>query len=143
MTTNIQIRKNDNEPFICDFGLGHGITQSALSMLTPGERHGVQRWSPPERAFPKRGVTEAGDVWSLASTLLELLTGKAIWPDIETDYELIDRLKQDDVMPDLINDVEDEELRDVLKSCFTKETSKRPTAKEVADKFRKVLKDLQ
>ncbi|XP_041467429.1 mitogen-activated protein kinase kinase kinase 20-like [Lytechinus variegatus] len=143
---NILIREADNEPFVCDLGLAHGLTHSAVTEVTSGARVGVKKWCPPESCGRDFKATSAGDVWSLACLFLELFTGHHVWED-ETgeelsDFEIHNQLCGHDFVPNSISHMSELDkpmIEDALRRCFTGERDKRPSAEDLTKTFYKVL----
>ncbi|XP_063956828.1 uncharacterized protein LOC135154507 [Lytechinus pictus] len=140
---NILIRKTDNEPFVCDLGLAHGLTHSAVTEITSGERGGTKKWCPPESCERGYKATPEGDIWSLACLFLELFTGHHVWEDDKgeelSEREVNTRLCGDDFVPDTISTLDNQIIKDALMSCFTREPKKRPSAQDLTKTFDEVL----
>nr|XP_054757402.1 uncharacterized protein LOC129263520 [Lytechinus pictus] len=141
--TELSIREEDNEPFLCDLGLAHGLTHSAITDLTSGLRGGVNKWCPPESCEEDYKATPEGDIWSLACLFLELFTGHHVWEDAKgkelSEKQTITRLCGNDFVPDTVSRLDNQMIRDALKSCFTREPKKRPSAEDLTKTFDKVL----
>ncbi|XP_030849493.1 serine/threonine-protein kinase BCK1/SLK1/SSP31-like [Strongylocentrotus purpuratus] len=139
------IRKSDNEPFVCDLGLGHGVTHSKYT--SSGKRNVIPKWAPPESFGPGYVATYEGDVWSLACVLLELFTGYRLWQNIVGNKlgqvlsmnEVLARFFHGNVTPNILSLVDIAAVRNALQSCFTKEKEKRPSAKDLTEIFEGAL----
>ena len=75
-----------------------------------------------------KSVSTAADIWSLGSTIIELITGKPPYADSNPMTALF-RIVEDDhpPLPATISD----NLKDFLLQCFRKDADKRPTATEL------------
>ncbi|XP_041467436.1 uncharacterized protein LOC121417768 [Lytechinus variegatus] len=140
---NVLIREKDNEPFLCDLGLAHGLTHSAITDLTSGVRGGVNKWCPPESCEEDYKATPEGDIWSLACLFLELFTGHHVWEDGKgkelSEKQTIIRLCGNDFVPDTVSRLDNQMIRDALMSCFARDPKKRPSAKDLTETFDEVL----
>jgi len=64
---------------LADFGLAKEITKfSAIKSCK-----GTVYWMAPEVVNPKKTYGPAADIWSLGCTVLEMLTQKIPYPDLE------------------------------------------------------------
>jgi serine/threonine protein kinase len=77
-----------------------------------------------------KGITPAADIWSLGCTIIELLTGSPPYSELQSMSALF-RIVQDEhpPFPEGVSD----ELVDILKACFKKNPSERPSASELAN----------
>ncbi len=89
---------------------------------------GTSFWMAPEIIEPKGNISSSCDIWSLACTIIQLLTTKPpyyeydIWPAL---FRILT-----DEHPPLPENIS-ENLVDFLKKCFNKDPTKRPTAREL------------
>jgi serine/threonine protein kinase len=73
---NIMIRKDDGRAVLMDFGIGKWVDESNTQALTmTGVRIGTPRYMAPEQARAEAPITQAADVYQLATILFELVTG--------------------------------------------------------------------
>lgn len=72
-----------------------------------------------------KGASTAADIWSLACTIIELLTGKPPYGDMLAMSAMF-RIVEDDCPP--IPEKCSDELRDFLVQCFNKDPALRPSA---------------
>ncbi|XP_071511862.1 E3 ubiquitin-protein ligase MIB2-like [Diadema antillarum] len=127
---NVILETATSRPYLCDLGLAHIKTRSAMSSTVIGAR-GTRSYMPPEAIITdERGnmkVTSASDVWSLACTLLELFTSKPLWPDM-TPMGLIFKFMSDDVTPSEVKGKNlDDRVKAIISPCFKKDPTERPT----------------
>lgn len=74
------------------------------------------------------GACFASDIWSLACTVIELLTGKPPYADLLSMTAMF-KIVEDDMPPLPVGC--SAECIDFLTQCFAKEPSERPTASEL------------
>ncbi|KAL4248085.1 hypothetical protein ABKN59_007801 [Abortiporus biennis] len=117
---NILTTKNGNVK-LSDFG----VSLNLRAMEREKEVAGTPNWMAPE-VIELKGASTKSDIWSLACTIVELLTGRPPYGDIANSMTVMFRIVEDD-MPPLPDDCSDS-LRDFLTKCFQKDPSKRPDA---------------
>ncbi len=74
----------------------------------------------------RTGHTLSADVWGLGCLVIEMLSGKAPWLSLTTDFEEIISYILSGIHPPFPNGVSDE-CSDFLKGCFKAVGSERPT----------------
>ncbi|CAE6531722.1 unnamed protein product [Rhizoctonia solani] len=83
---------DDSTPKIIDFG-GAGLKKYTLQFSTSTSRSGLSiRWTAPEIIEDKTGNTAEADVYSLAMTILEVMTGEPPYASIRNDAAVIRRV---------------------------------------------------
>lgn len=75
------------------------------------------------------GASQASDIWGFGATLIEMLTGKPPYSEIETNMAVMFRIVEDD-MPPLPDNITTE-CRLFLTACFHRNTDARPTAHQL------------
>ncbi|CAO2040538.1 unnamed protein product [Urochloa humidicola] len=105
---------------LADFGLAKEM--SILSQARSSK--GTVYWMAPEVAKAKPHGPPA-DIWSLGCTVLEMLTGKVPYPDMEWTHAL---LKIGRGIPPEIPDTLSEDARDFIKKCVQANPNDRPSA---------------
>lgn len=85
---------------------------------------GTPYWMAPEVISENAEVTSACDIWSLGCTVIELLTGKPPYFELNQFTAMIKIVYETVPLPEGIS----EEMKDFLKLCFQKEPSNRQTA---------------
>ncbi|XP_072174703.1 uncharacterized protein [Diadema setosum] len=128
---NVILEAATSRPYLCDLGLAHIKSCSSLS-TTFVDARGTPSYMPPEAlCTDKRGTikaTSASDVWSLAGTLLELFTGKYLWPRMNL-FALTWKFASGDVTPPGVQSKDlDDRVRAMISPCFQKDPKDRPTA---------------
>jgi serine/threonine protein kinase len=72
-----------------------------------------------------KGITTAADIWSLGATIIELITGKPPYYDMDNGMAVMYRIVDEEMeIPEHCS----LELVDFLKRCFLKNPKDRPTA---------------
>ncbi|KAJ9072535.1 Protein kinase of the Mitotic Exit Network [Entomophthora muscae] len=111
---------------LTDFGvsLNLKVKDSDLGEIVAG----TPNWMAPE-VITLQGASTASDIWSLGCTIVELLTEKPPYSDVNAMAALY-RIVEDDCPP-LPKNISPS-LHDFLRSCFRKKPTKRPTAEELS-----------
>ncbi|KAM0926868.1 hypothetical protein ACQ4PT_003044 [Festuca glaucescens] len=110
---------------LADFGLAKEM--SILSQARSSK--GTVYWMAPEVAKAKPHGPPA-DIWSLGCTVLEMLTGKVPYPDMEWTHAL---LKIGRGIPPNIPNTLSEDARDFIVRCVQSNPKDRPSAAELLD----------
>ncbi|XP_051192533.2 uncharacterized protein [Lolium perenne] len=110
---------------LADFGLAKEM--SILSQARSSK--GTVYWMAPEVAKAKPHGPPA-DIWSLGCTVLEMLTGKVPYPDMEWTHAL---LKIGRGIPPKIPNTLSEDARDFIVRCVQSNPKDRPSAAELLD----------
>ena len=89
---------------------------------------GTPYWSAPEVIEERAKVTSACDIWSLGCTVIELLTGKPPYFEMNM-FAAMSKIvyEENPPLPENISD----DLKDFLKQCFDKDPEKRIDAKNL------------
>ncbi|KAF7308499.1 hypothetical protein HMN09_00698900 [Mycena chlorophos] len=82
-------------------------------------------WVAPE-VIELKGASPKSDIWSLACTIVELLTGRPPYAEIANSMSVMFRIVEDD-MPPLPENCSPS-LEDFLRQCFNKNPAERPSA---------------
>ncbi|CAL5019769.1 unnamed protein product [Urochloa decumbens] len=110
---------------LADFGLAKEM--SILSQARSSK--GTVYWMAPEVAKAKPHGPPA-DIWSLGCTVLEMLTGKVPYPDMEWTHAL---LKIGRGIPPEIPDTLSEDAQDFIKKCVQANPNDRPSAAQLLE----------
>ncbi|KAF9047085.1 hypothetical protein BDZ89DRAFT_25562 [Hymenopellis radicata] len=86
---------------------------------------GTPNWMAPE-VIELKGASPKSDIWSLACTVIELLTGRPPYGDIANSMTVMFRIVEDDMPP--IPEGCSPLLEDFLRQCFNKDPTQRPSA---------------
>ena len=133
-----QLEKMIMKPYLCDLGLAHIKTRCSMSQSSHLTNvRGTMRYMPPEALqHDEEGMraTSAFDVWSLACTFLELFTGESVWPPLMNQMALIVKLMGPNVTPAGVEKL-DANVKRIVKPCFEKTPSKRPSAENLMQEF--------
>jgi len=89
---------------------------------------GTPYWMAPEIIEPKGNISTACDIWSLGITIIQLLTSKPPYYQLEP-YPAMFRIVTDEYppLPDNISN----NLKDFLIKCFIKDSNKRPKSRDL------------
>ncbi|KAK6992189.1 cell division control protein [Favolaschia claudopus] len=118
---NILTTKNGNVK-LSDFGVSLNLRAMEREIKDVA---GTPNWMAPE-VIELKGASTKSDIWSLACTVIELLTGRPPYAEIANSMSVMFRIVEDD-MPPLPEDCSPL-LEDFLKQCFNKDPTKRPSA---------------
>ncbi|KIO24855.1 hypothetical protein M407DRAFT_76460 [Tulasnella calospora MUT 4182] len=124
---NILSTKNGNIK-LSDFGVSLTLNAMENAKETANNVAGTPNWMAPE-VIELKGASTASDIWSLGCTVVELLTGKPPYSEIDNTLAVMFRIVEDDKAP--IPDGCSETLRDFLAQCFRKDPDQRPTAESL------------
>ncbi|KAJ6518809.1 Pkinase-domain-containing protein [Mycena sanguinolenta] len=118
---NILTTKNGNVK-LSDFGVSLNLRAMEREIKDVA---GTPNWMAPE-VIELKGASTKSDIWSLACTVVELLTGRPPYAEIANSMSVMFRIVEDD-MPPLPEDCSPL-LEDFLRQCFDKDPTKRPSA---------------
>ncbi|KDQ61730.1 hypothetical protein JAAARDRAFT_190455 [Jaapia argillacea MUCL 33604] len=123
---NILTTKNGNIK-LSDFGVSLNMRAMECEMKDVA---GTPNWMAPE-VIELKGASTKSDIWSLACTVIELLSGRPPYGDITNSMTVMFRIVEEEMppLPEGCSDL----LQDFLTICFNKEPSKRPSAEELCE----------
>ena len=91
---------------------------------------GTPYWMAPEVISGNQKITYSSDIWSLACTIIELLTGKPPYFDSSTPWHAMNMIVKEEMpYPPNISD----DLNDFLNICLKKNPDERKSAKELLE----------
>eukprot|EP00057_Strongylocentrotus_purpuratus_P028263 XP_011682737.1 PREDICTED: probable serine/threonine-protein kinase DDB_G0278665 [Strongylocentrotus purpuratus] len=134
---NIIVESRTKKPYLCDLGLAHIKTRSTMSRPSFVPAKGTFTYMPPECCTAEDDnmpATSACDVWALSCTFLEFFSGQSVWPRTFNQMALLRKFMGADVMPGSVEKLE-QNIKKILKPCFQKEPSKRPSAESMMQQF--------
>ncbi|TFY59959.1 hypothetical protein EVJ58_g5448 [Rhodofomes roseus] len=123
---NILTTKNGNVK-LSDFGVSLNLRAMEREMKDVA---GTPNWMAPE-VIELKGASTKSDIWSLACTVIELLTGHPPYAEIANSMSVMFRIVEDSMPP--IPDGCSEPLQGFLRQCFNKDPTKRPSAEELCE----------
>ncbi|GBC00349.1 hypothetical protein RclHR1_03820014 [Rhizophagus clarus] len=109
-----------------------GLSQPANNTLTNNEIYGVIPYIAPE-IFKGVAFTKASDIYSMGMIMWELTTGCKPFANVEHDVDLIYKIT-DGKRPEITDDTP-EDFVNLMKKCWNSDPKKRPSAKQVCEKF--------
>ncbi|PCH44333.1 Pkinase-domain-containing protein [Wolfiporia cocos MD-104 SS10] len=118
---NILTTKNGNVK-LSDFGVSLNLRAMEREMKDVA---GTPNWMAPE-VIELKGASTKSDIWSLACTVIELLTGRPPYAEIPNSMSVMFRIVEDEMPP--LPEGCSETLQDFLRQCFNKDPTKRPSA---------------
>ncbi|EIW54918.1 kinase-like protein, partial [Trametes versicolor FP-101664 SS1] len=122
---NILTTKNGNVK-LSDFGNSLNVRAMEREMKHVAA---MPNWMAPE-VIELKGVLTKSDIWSLACTVIELLTGRPPYADISNIISVMFRIVEDErpPLPEC-----SESLQSFLKWCFNRDPIKRPNAEQLLE----------
>lgn len=138
--SNVLLRDEDNQPFVCDFGLARDI-EAGETLTRTGAILGTPAYMAPEQAAGRRGeVGPVSDVYSLGALLYHMLTGRAPFQAASPVDTVLLLLEQEPMMPRLLNRDVDRRLEMIAMRCLQKPQDLRyQTASHLASDLRACL----
>ncbi|KAJ7155370.1 Pkinase-domain-containing protein [Mycena crocata] len=118
---NILTTKNGNVK-LSDFGVSLNLRAMEREIKDVA---GTPNWMAPE-VIELKGASPKSDIWSLACTVVELLTGRPPYAEIANSMSVMFRIVEDDMPP--LPEGCSSLLEDFLTQCFNKDPIKRPSA---------------
>ncbi|KAG6821432.1 hypothetical protein H0H93_010156 [Arthromyces matolae] len=118
---NILTTKNGNVK-LSDFGVSLNLRAMEREIKDVA---GTPNWMAPE-VIELKGPSPKSDIWSLACTVIELLTGKPPYAEISNSMTVMYNIVEDDMPP--LPPSSSPLLQDFLTICFNKDPRKRPSA---------------
>ncbi|MQM00176.1 hypothetical protein Taro_032912 [Colocasia esculenta] len=111
---------------LADFGLAKEITKVCGAKSCKGSAY----WMAPEVVQPRRGYGPSADIWSLGCTVLEMLTQKHPFPDLEwTQAIFLIGKGRRPPLPDSLS----RDARDFIEQCVQVDPERRPSASKLLD----------
>ncbi len=113
---------------LADFGASktnHGATITDLMKSLKGSVF----WMAPE-VITGVGYGRRADIWSLGCTVIEMMTGRHPWPDVDNQWTAMHQIASKQEGPPRPKDCS-EMASDFLSRCFTYDPASRPTASEL------------
>lgn len=123
---NILTTKNGNVK-LSDFGVSLNLRAMERE---PNNVAGTPNWMAPE-VIELKGASPKSDIWSLACTVIELLTGRPPYAEISNSMTVMFRIVEDKIPP--LPEGCSESLKDFLRLCFNKDPKRRPTAEALCE----------
>jgi len=115
---------NTETPKVVDFGIAKLDSTHMQRVTTDGSVLGSPEYLSPEQALGETDIDARSDIWALAVTLYETITGRL--PFEETAYNrLLRRIIEDDPIPTTEHAAGDEHLWEIIQKGLAKERKQR------------------
>jgi serine/threonine-protein kinase len=115
---------NDDQVFVCDFGLAKSFEESAIGMTRTGAFMGTPRYMSPEQVEGKPADQRA-DLYAFGLILYEMVTGDVPFVGESTLKVMYQRIQEKPKSPKLINADLPNWLVRIIMRCLEKETADR------------------
>merc|ERR1711991_884688 len=95
---------------------------------------GTPYWMAPEVIKSEalgKGYGTKSDVWSVACTIVEMVTGKPPWPECGSMWAAVYKIANSQGLPTEIPKDLGDDMRDFLEKCFERDPDRRPAAAEL------------
>jgi eukaryotic-like serine/threonine-protein kinase len=115
---------NDDQVFVCDFGLAKSFEESAIGMTRTGAFLGTPRYMSPEQVEGKPADQRA-DLYAFGLILYEMVTGDVPFTGESTLKVMYQRIQEKPKSPKLINADLPNWLVRIIMRCLEKETADR------------------
>ncbi|EXX69791.1 uncharacterized protein OCT59_010900 [Rhizophagus irregularis] len=119
------ILRSKNSFYVSDLGLCHPYTEKRNSRII----YGIPPYVAPEVFLSEHYGPEA-DIYGFSIIAWEILSGKKVYDNCPYDFDLIQSITTNNKRPPPINGTP-LELWDLIQSCWDKDYTKRPKAKEI------------
>ncbi|GBC00409.1 hypothetical protein RclHR1_03850007 [Rhizophagus clarus] len=119
------ILRGENSFYVSDFGLCHPYTEERERKII----YGIPPYVAPE-IFLKEHYGPEADIYGFSMIAWEILSGKKVYDNCPHDFDLIQSITNNDKRPPPINGTP-LELWNLIQSCWDKDYTKRPKAKEI------------
>ncbi|KAJ4701817.1 Pkinase domain-containing protein [Melia azedarach] len=116
---------------LADFGMAKHLTGLSYELSLKGSPY----WMAPEvmQAMMQKDANPnlalAVDIWSLGCTIIEMLTGKAPWSELEGPQAMFKVLHKTPTIPETLSS----EGKDFLQLCFRRKPAERPSAAKLLE----------
>ena len=117
---------------LADFGCSKQIDDVCSQSHGCKTMVGTPYWMAPEviKCEPE-GYGTKSDVWSVACTIVEMVTGKPAWPECNSMWAAVYKIANSRGLPTEIPKDLDPEMMDFLEKCFERDPNNRPNANEL------------
>eukprot|EP01097_Dermamoeba_algensis_P006892 TRINITY_DN4302_c0_g1_i1.p1 TRINITY_DN4302_c0_g1~~TRINITY_DN4302_c0_g1_i1.p1 ORF type:complete len:777 (-),score=156.12 TRINITY_DN4302_c0_g1_i1:92-2422(-) len=112
---------------LADFGSSKKIL-SLGSIDGVSALRGTPYWMAPE-VIRQEGVSSRADIWSVACTVIEMITGKPPWSECDDQVTALFQIAKSTRVP--IPEGFSTDAKDFLSACFRRDPEKRPSAEEL------------
>jgi len=135
------ILDDEGKLWVTDFGLA--MVRSNIELTATGDMLGTLRYMSPEQAAAKRGlIDQRTDIYSLGTTLYELLTLEPAFSEKDRHQLLVQIATQDPPLPRRLNPAIPKDLETIVLKSMAKSPSERyTTAEELAEDLKRFLDD--
>ncbi|CAE6455882.1 unnamed protein product [Rhizoctonia solani] len=129
---------SDGVAKLTDFGLSTMFELSIASSAATTSQAGSVRWMAPELLLEESPKSKPSDVYALGMTILETFTGSLPYQECRRDF-IVRRLVEKGILPtrptaQFKDSGRGNQIWSVLVSCWDKEPSSRPLARQVVER---------
>jgi len=119
---------------LADFGCSKQIDDVCSGSHGCKTMVGTPYWMAPEVIKSEalgKGYGTKSDVWSVACTIVEMVTGKPPWPECGSMWAAVYKIANSKGLPTEIPKDLGEDMMDFLEKCFARDPDQRPSAEEL------------
>uniref|UniRef100_A0A6U4W5G9 Protein kinase domain-containing protein n=1 Tax=Neobodo designis TaxID=312471 RepID=A0A6U4W5G9_NEODS len=115
---------------LADFGCSKSIDEACSRTRGCSTMVGTPYWMAPEVLKSEPYGTKA-DIWSVGCTVVEMVTGKPPWPEMDNMWAAVYKIANSKGLPPGIPKDLSKDMIAFLEKCFERDPKKRPTAAEL------------
>lgn len=121
----------DGKIKLTDFGCSKKYSEELSETGFISSMKGSLLWMAPE-VMKQSGYGRKADIWSLGCVVIEMLTAKLPWPEVENQINLMMKVAIYNEIPPIPGDIS-KNCKDFLLKCLEKDPKNRPSAAELLE----------
>lgn len=121
---------NDGVLKLADFGCSKAIDEVCSKSRGCQTMVGTPYWMAPE-VIKCEPYGAKADIWSVGCTVVEILTGKPAWPEMDSIWSACYKIANSTGLPPNVPKGLPKDMQNFLEKCFERTPSKRATAQEL------------